>query len=344
MHSKASEHVSQALNHSANQARPAETGIPLDLIQAEMLEVATILEREMSSRYPKVNEIVSYGCMLGGKRLRPALLLLTARALGHVNSHHHTLAAVLEMIHTATLVHDDILDDADERRHLQTVHSRWSTEASVLLGDFLFTHAFYLASTLPTTYAALTIGKATNAVCEGELRQISSKGEFELSEEDYLSIIEAKTAELCACACQLGAHYADVEPAVVQQAEQFGRALGIAFQIVDDLLDLEGTEEKIGKTLGTDLDQQKPTLPLIHALGTATPAVRQELLTILHGPAVERKRMLVPMLRELDSFTYTRDRAVHFVKTAQRSIESWPTSEAKTALSQLAQFVLRRCY
>lgn len=144
--------------------------------------------------------MVRYGCLLGGKRLRPALLLLSARAVGTITADHLTLAAVVERIHTATLVHDDILDDAVIRRHMDTCNARWENEASVLLGDYLFIHSFYLASTLDSTYACRTIGKATNVVCKGKLRQIRSCNNFELSEGEYLEIIEAKTASLCACA------------------------------------------------------------------------------------------------------------------------------------------------
>ena len=167
-------------------------------IEQELADVEEILRRELRSEYAFVDELVRYGCLLGGKRLRPALLLLAAKASGHITQEHLLLAAVVEMIHTATLIHDDVLDEADRRRHLATVNARWDNEASVLLGDFLFTHAFYLASTTGSTVACQRIGRATNVVCEGELRQQGSRSNFALPEEDYLSIIDAKTAELCA--------------------------------------------------------------------------------------------------------------------------------------------------
>src|SRR5581483_403973 len=200
-----------------------------------------------------------------GKRLRPALLLLTARACGRVTAAHHTLAAVVEMIHTATLVHDDVLDEAAVRRHLDTVNARWNNQSSILLGDFLFSHAFYLASTVGV-FACRQIGRATNTVCEGELRQVTSQGDLALAERDYLSIIEAKTAELCACCCTLGAHYSRAETGVVKAMGRYGRYLGIAFQIIDDVMDLIGDEGLAGKSLGSDLEQQKLTLPLIRLL------------------------------------------------------------------------------
>src|SRR5688500_13341258 len=189
-------------------ARQPDPGLLQSLyapIGDELVEVERILKSELRSPHPFVDELVRYGCLLGGKRLRPALLLLTAKALGKVTREHVTLAAVVEMIHTATLVHDDVLDEADMRRHLATVNSRWDNEASVLLGDYLFTHAFYLASTLDTVLGCRLIGRATNIVCEGELRQKGSRGNFELTEQEYLSIIEGKTAELTAVSCRLGA-------------------------------------------------------------------------------------------------------------------------------------------
>src|SRR5262245_15893504 len=166
-------------------------------IAAELADVETLLKSELRSDYPFVDELVRYGFLLGGKRLRPALLLLTAKAVGsRVTQEHVTLAAVVEMIHTATLVHDDVLDDALLRRHLATVNARWDDESSVLLGDFLFTHAFYLASTLDSVVGCRLIGRATNIVCEGELRQKGSRGNFTLTEAEYLEIVEAKTAAL----------------------------------------------------------------------------------------------------------------------------------------------------
>ena len=181
---------------------------PLDLlygpIAGELAQVEDLLQREMRSKYPYVDEMVRYGCLLGGKRLRPALLLLAAKSTGEVTQQHLTLAAVIEMIHTATLVHDDVLDEASVRRQRATVNARWDNEASLLLGDFLFSHAFYLASTTGSTLACKLIGRATNIVCEGEIRQKGSRADFSLSEAEYFQILDAKTAELCACSCRLG--------------------------------------------------------------------------------------------------------------------------------------------
>jgi octaprenyl-diphosphate synthase len=235
-------------------------------IADELAAVEAILRRELSNPDPFVDELARHGFRLGGKRLRPALLLLAAKAVGEVTPDHLTLAAVIEMIHTATLVHDDVLDEATLRRHQATVNARWDNEASVLLGDYLFTHAFYLASTTNSTFACRTIGRATNITCEGEMRQLAAAGQLDLGEQKYLAIIEAKTAELCSCACRLGAHYAGAETQAEDALARYGRSLGVAFQITDDLLDLVGTESATGKSLGTDLEKRKATLPLIHLL------------------------------------------------------------------------------
>src|SRR4051794_24056188 len=214
----------------------------------ELLQVEQIFRAELESRNPYVADIFAHASHFRGKRLRPMLLLLSGSATGDISDAHRVLAAVVEMIHTATLVHDDVLDEAETRRHVATVNARWNNETSVLFGDYLFTHAFHLASSLDTTLACRLIGRATNLVCEGELTQIRERGNLDLTEEAYLRIIDGKTAELCAVACFLGAHFADADESVVRNLEQYGRSVGIAFQISDDLLDILGSEDETGKS------------------------------------------------------------------------------------------------
>ncbi|MFT7642716.1 MAG: octaprenyl-diphosphate synthase [Pirellulaceae bacterium] len=311
-------------------------------VAEEMVQVEAILRAEMRSNDPFVDELVQYGCLLGGKRLRPALMLLIAKTVGQVTDEHTTLAAVVEMIHTATLVHDDVLDEADQRRHLATVNARWDNEASVLLGDFLFTHSFYLASTLETTLACRVIGRATNIVCEGELRQKGSRANYDLDEPEYLEIIEAKTAELCDCACRLGAFYAGADEALVEKMAYFGKALGIAFQIADDLLDVLGEEEDTGKSLGTDLEKQKPTLPIIQTLSQATPADRETILVILQSSDPDRQAKLLPYLEQYDAIQYTRDKAQYYANQAKLQLADIEASDAKQTLEIICDFVVQR--
>ncbi|MDA1048961.1 MAG: polyprenyl synthetase family protein [Planctomycetota bacterium] len=311
-------------------------------IESELAAVERILKAELRSDHPYVDELVRYGCLLGGKRLRPTLLLLTAKAIGELKQEHLILGAVVEMIHTATLVHDDVLDEAETRRHLATVNSRWDNKASVLLGDYLFTHSFYLASTTGSAWACQEIGRATNIVCEGELRQKGCRGDFALSEREYFEIIAAKTAELTACSCRLGAHYAGASDEVVERLTNFGRDLGIAFQIVDDVLDLQGEEETTGKSLGTDLEQQKPTLPIIHALESHSPSKRDELLSLLSGDVAPSRESLLPWLAEYDSIEYAYETAKRFAASAMDCLACLEESDATNTLRLIAAFVVER--
>lgn len=312
------------------------------LIRDELQQVETLLAAELKSQHPFVDELVTHGFSLGGKRLRPALVLLSAKASGPVTREHVVLAAVVEMIHTATLVHDDVLDEATLRRYRQTVNARWNNETSVLLGDYLFTHAFYLASTLETTFACRTIGRSTNIVCEGELRQIDSRGQLRLSEEEYLGIIDGKTAELCSCCCLLGAHYAGASSAVSAALSRYGRDLGIAFQITDDLLDVLGTEAATGKTLGTDFNQQKMTLPLIRLLSVAEPSEQARFEKLLASPGEQSRAELSAALEQHDALDYARQRAQFFARRAAEELSAVGDSPAANILRQLAEFVVAR--
>jgi len=313
-----------------------------DPVVEELRQVEEVLRRELRSQYPFVDELARHSFHLGGKRLRPALVLLAAKACGAVKPDHLVLAAVMEMIHTATLVHDDVLDQASLRRHLATVNARWGNETSVLLGDYLFTHSFYLASTLETTFACQTIGRATNTVCEGELRQIESRGDYSLTEEDYLSIIEAKTAELCACCCRLGAHYAGASPEVEEALTEFGRCLGIAFQIVDDLLDVQGDEVTTGKSLGTDLEQRKPTLPLIRLLSQVDEKQRAVIVAALDSQTPLPAGALEDWFAGSDCMEYSREQARLYIERAKTQLAGLPVSAARSVLERVADFSVER--
>lgn len=311
-------------------------------IRGELEQVERLLVEELKSEFPFVEALVQHGFSLGGKRLRPALLMLSAKAVGRVTQEHIVLAAVVEMIHTATLIHDDVLDEATLRRHRRTVNAQWNNETSVLLGDYLFTHAFYLASTLDTTFACRTIGRSTNIVCEGELRQIDSSGRLHLSEDEYLSIIESKTAELCSCSCLLGAHYAGASSAVVSALARFGRDLGIAFQITDDLLDLLGNEATTGKTLGTDLSQRKLTLPLIRLLAVAKRDERATIESLLTAPGEPSRNELFDWLEQYEAVEYARQQSRMFAERAVGELAMLPDTPAANVLRQLAHFVVAR--
>jgi octaprenyl-diphosphate synthase len=316
---------------------------PLDLagpIGADLEEVERVLGRCLRNRHARVAQVIDHVRHYRGKRLRPMLLLLAARACGKVVAAHHVLGAVVEMIHTATLVHDDVLDGARVRRKVATVNAVWGTKTSVLLGDYLFTHAFHLASTIDA-HACRMIGAATDRVCEGELCQTLQAGNLELSEEEYFDLIDGKTAELTACCCSLGAHYAGASAEVVESLGRFGRYVGLAFQIADDLLDLTGDEKATGKTLGTDVEQGKLTLPLIHLLHSAPDRLSVKARQILTAPD-NRRESLRPCLIEAGSLEYARGRALRLTEQARRELACLPPSPCRAILEEMTDRVVHR--
>lgn len=315
-----------------------------ELIGDDLIRSEALFAEELQSRQPCVKDIFAHVSRFRGKRLRPILLLLSAQATGGVNENHRVLSAVVEMIHTATLVHDDVLDEAETRRHVATVNGRWNNETSVLYGDYLFTHAFHLAASLESTQACRMIGRATNSVCEGELAQISERGNGNLDEARYLEIIDGKTAELCALCCQLGAIYAGAAEDIQSALEQYGRSLGMAFQIADDLLDLLGREAVVGKSLGTDLQKQKLTLPLIRLLETAGDREAAELRELLARPDENTAAVLLPYLEKSDALEYTRGRAAEFAADARTQLAILPPTPAKRILEAVTDFVTERSF
>ena len=311
-------------------------------IAAELDESARIFAAELGSHHHFVQQLVDHCADFKGKRLRPALVLLVARATGQVTDDHPVLAAVVEMIHTATLVHDDILDESTVRRHAATVNAEWGTESAVLMGDYLFTHAFHLAASLNTTWACRAIGRATNFVCEGEMQQIHHRGNLDLDEESYFSIIRGKTAELIAVSCQLGAQYAGANESTVRAMEEYGRDLGVAFQIADDVLDLMGEERATGKSLGTDLDKQKLTLPLIRALAVADPLDSKQLFRLLADAGLENRREVRRLILQTDALRYSWTHAERFTRRAASRLELLPESPSRDVLLALTTQVIRR--
>ena len=309
-------------------------------IRGALAEVERRLVAELDSPHASIAPLLRHGTQLGGKRLRPAMLLLAAEATGAIQEEHLVLATVVEMVHTATLVHDDVLDDAEFRRHVPTVNARWDKATSILLGDYLFSQAFRLAASLPTTKACQIIGEASRRVCEGELRQVMSRNVVELDEPTYLAVIRSKTADLCRAACQLGALYSGADETNVQRLANFGDAIGIAFQIADDYLDLWG-DERVGKTLGTDLAQGKMTLPLIRLVDKANPSERRLFLEILGGPADQRARIRA-YLQQSDARVYTQSRAHEFRQRAVDELAALADSAARRSLISLANFSVDR--
>jgi octaprenyl-diphosphate synthase len=246
------------------------------------------------------------------------------------------------MVHSATLVHDDVLDDATVRRHVRTVNAGWGNKSSILLGDYLFTHAFHLSSTTGDARACEIIGEATNRVCEGELQQTLERGNLELGEDDYLAMIDAKTAALTACCCRLGALYAGATDTVVERLANYGRLLGMAFQVADDVLDVIGHERTVGKTLGTDLEQQKLTLPLIRMLDAVPASEAARIRAVLSDSGSRRREQISEALARTDAVTYARQRAERFAAQAVEELSLLTPSHLREILQALPSWAVRR--
>lgn len=317
----------------------ADIGAP---VSAAMEEVIKTFDDELRSDLPFTNRLLDQLRTDRGKLLRPKLLLLSGKAAGGLRRDHVVLAAVVEMVHLATLVHDDVLDEADLRRRCPTVNNTLGNEGAVLLGDYLISHAYHLCSSLGSTHASRRIAAATNTVCEGELLQIQNRGNLDLDEPTYLDIIRRKTATLTSVCCELAATVSDAEPETITHLGAFGMDLGIAFQIVDDLLDLTSTECEIGKTVGRDADLGKLTLPLIRFLDQASPEQRRRFRAVLSDHAPNKAEHIRSILEGSDATEYALDTARSYVQSATAHLADLPPGDAKDALIAAAELILHR--
>ncbi len=325
--------------------------VPLDDLYAPIAPALATVERrfadELFSELAFVNNLCERVIRFRGKMLRPALVLLSgsaSRGAAGLTDEHITLAAVVEMVHMATLVHDDVLDESEIRRRHATINAMSGNETAVLLGDYLISHAFHLCSGLSSQFASRLIGATTNTVCEGELLQIHHRGNDRLGEAEYFEIIRRKTASLTAACCLLGAKYAGADDESVECLNQFGLNAGIAFQIVDDVLDLTGTQRDTGKTVGRDLDLGKPTLPIIHALAHAAPAARGELARLLHNGRSASGMNVAQLLAETSSVDYAMRTAESYVAAAQEQLQRLPSSPARESLLMMSDFLVQRSH
>lgn len=317
------------------------------LVAEPLNEAVRLFDAELESCEPFVRELCAHISRYRGKMLRPTLLLLTARACGEVRREHVVLAAVVEMVHIATLVHDDVLDAADTRRDAPTIHRLTGNEAAVLLGDYLISHAYHLCSSLESPRAARRVAAATNRVCEGELMQVHRREDWSLDEAAYIAIIRAKTAELTRAACELGAAFAGADEATVRALGDYGDDLGVAFQIVDDLLDLTADEAEMGKTLGRDADLEKPTLAAIRFMATAPEAQRRELMSLMRetdsgDTERDRRARIRGLLEASGALSYAQEAARRYVASAAGHLDCLPESAAREALRTAAGFVIER--
>ena len=308
-----------------------------------MDEVETRFYKELRPQTNSLAELIAHISKYRGKRLRPALVLLSGKCLGNIVPQHIDLAVVVEMVHTATLVHDDIIDEASMRRHVESVNSKWGREISILFGDYLFSRGFTILSALDSQVATLLLSQTVNIMSEGELIQLQRRYDIGLSENDYFDIIERKTASLCAASCRLGATFAGANHKVSEMLSNYGLKIGIAFQIVDDCLDVMGTEEEIGKSLNSDIQKGKLTLPLIR-LVNQLPKHKLETTRdlIFQHDVKESKNAIIGLLTEHDAVEYAFNTAKNIVKQAQEEIAPLPDSPYKTALIELADYIISR--
>lgn len=308
-------------------------------IAAELAQVEALYKSELTSDDPYIANLLEYVEDYSGKKLRPALLLLAGKACGRITRDHIVLGMVAEMLHTATLVHDDILDDALLRRKRASINKLAGNEVSVLLGDHIFSHAFELSLDASTPVGAREFSRAMAKTCFGEIMQVHNRNHFELSEQKYFQIIEGKTAELYATSAMLGAHYAGADEKTSRAFYDYGMNLGRAFQIMDDLLDLLGEEALVGKTLGSDIEKGKPTLPLIRHLEIAPPAAREAAIAAARAG---NRNELLRLLHATESFKYAAGKAAGFVAQAKKGLEVLPQGELRELLFEIAEFVLSR--
>ncbi len=325
-------------------------------LDADLVEVRRVFAEELVSDLGCVNQLVEHVQRYHGKMLRPMLVLMTAMAIepdrDRTDPRHLTAAAVVEMVHMATLVHDDVLDDAEMRRRGQTINQLKGNEAAVMLGDYLISHAYHLCSSLDEPRISRIIAEATNTVCEGELLQLSRRHDVAMDEQTYDTIITRKTASLCGACCRIAAVLSGCDQATADALYEYGEKLGIAFQIIDDVLDLTGDPDCVGKSLGRDLAKGKLTLPLIRAIKVSEGADREALLDLIKqqaDPGLSEQDALAgsdrirQLLSATDGMTYTRDRAIALVEQAKTCLhEQLPDSPARTSLLQLADTVISR--
>jgi len=310
----------------------------------DMAAVDALIRRRLASDVVLVNQVAEHIVAAGGKRLRPMLLLLAARALGHSGPDAHQLAAVVEFIHTSTLLHDDVVDESDLRRGRKTANALWGNAASVLVGDFLYSRSFQMMVELERIEVMQLLADTTNAIAEGEVLQLLHVRNPDTDEAAYLRVIERKTAVLFAAATQLGALLAGADEATQQRLYAYGLHLGHAFQIADDVLDYSANETDLGKHLGDDLAEGKATLPLIHAMAHADGATRARLRSIVeHGDGDGLPEALAA-IHATGGLDYSRQRACEYARAAEDALDGLTENAAVAALRGLARYAVDRNY
>ena len=323
---------------------PFTSGEIYSPIQKELAQVETVLRRELSSDNTFVQSLLEHASKLQGKLIRPALLLYSARIFGDATELHVGLSAVVQLVHNATLAHDDVLDEASLRRNNSSLNTMWGNEASVLFGDYLFAKAFELCARLDNTKANIILAETTQRICEGELSQIARKFQFDMEEEEYLDIIRHKTASLFAAACRLGTIGSTADADTVDALVRYGLHSGTAFQIADDCLDLTGSESEVGKSLGTDLERGKVTLPVLLLLRSVSKPKRNEIQALISSPngVADKRTKILPLLHQHGIVEAVMRRAHDFVEEARAALRNVRDSVFVANLHSLAGFAVER--
>jgi octaprenyl-diphosphate synthase len=307
----------------------------IDLVAADMAEVDRVIRQRLRSDVALINQIAGYIVGAGGKRIRPRLVLLFARALGHESPARFELAAVVEFIHTATLLHDDVVDESSMRRGRETANALFGNAASVLVGDFLYSRAFQMMVSVGSMRVLEVLADATNVIAEGEVLQLINMHDPDTAVNDYLRVIRYKTAKLFEASARLGAVVAGASSFVEEACADYGRSLGTAFQLVDDLLDYEGDPTQLGKNVGDDLREGKPTLPLLMAMERGTETERRVVRQAIVNGEIERLRDIAAIVRRTGALEATREAARMEARKAQDCLATLDAGPAKEALLEL---------
>jgi octaprenyl-diphosphate synthase len=310
----------------------------------ELEGVERQVRTNLDSSVALVNTVAAHILNSGGKRIRPLLLLLSARLCGYTGREHHQLGSLVEFIHTATLLHDDVVDDADIRRGQRTARKVWGNQISILVGDYLYSKAICQIVDFRSQGINEVLAQACKKMAEGEVLQLYYNGNPAMPEADYLKIVEHKTAGLIAASCRMGAILADAPEAQQDALFRFGQYLGMAFQVADDTLDYTANGERLGKTLGQDLRQGKATLPLLHLLHHCSEQDRQMIIDRMETRTLTEEDLdrLIRLMEKFGSITHAMDRARTFVASAQRDLNQFEDSTAKRALSVAADYMVTR--
>jgi len=316
----------------------------LNIIGDDLKLVEQQFRKDLQSDVPLIRKVGEYVLSSGGKRVRPALLLLAARLCGYTADKAVPLASVVEFIHTATLLHDDVVDSATLRRGLASANTLWGNEASVLVGDFLFSKSFSLMVGVGNLDILRVLSGATTVIAEGEVMQLLCTGELDLTEEQYTGVIRSKTAILMSAACEAGAILGSASQSQQQALANFGMDLGVAFQLMDDILDYVATEEEFGKSIGHDLEEGKITLPLIHTLRNCSASERTVIASVveLDEMSLDDFRAVSALVRQYGGIDYTVEKARFYMNSCKNHLDLFDNSPVRDALLSLAEYVVTR--